>query len=334
MKFANTQLNYLFIVLAGLALLYMFAYKRRTSLLKKFAAEHLLPNITASFNAKKQNLKTALILAAVFLSIVALLRPQWGFHWEEVKHRGIDIFVGVDVSKSMLTPDVLPNRLSRAKLALEDLVKDLRGDRIGLIAFAGSAFVQCPLTIDYDGFLLAIEDLNPNLIPQAGTNIERAINEALKSFTTGSQGTERALIIITDGENHEGDPLRAAKKAQKENVKIYTIGVGTKEGELINIVDEQGKSTFLKDREGRVVKSRLNEKLLKEIAFKNGGTYIKSTTTRFGLNVVYNNKIAKLEKKELESRMEKRHEERFQIPLVFALILIFIEPFIANRRKQ
>jgi len=324
----------MFILLIVFAGLYAFRYKKRASLLARFAQDSVLDKINSGYDKKKQNLKTVFIMSAVFLSIIALLRPQWGFHWREVRHQGVDIFIAVDVSKSMLTKDVLPSRLARTKLAIEDIVQYLKGDRVGLIAFAGSAFIQCPLTIDYNGFLLAVEDLNVNVIPQEGTNIEVAINEALQSFAAGSEGIKRVLIIITDGETHQGNPLPAVEKAKAKNIKIYTIGVGTKEGELIDVAQEEGQSSFLKDKQGRVVKSRLNEELLKDIAFKSEGTYIKSTPTQFGLDLIFKNKIAQLEKRQSTSKMEKHLIERFQLPLVFALLLIFIEPFIANRKNR
>lgn len=334
MKFTNPQLNYLFILLGCLFLLDSFAYKRKIALSKRFARPQLLSAIALTFSAKRQWEKRAFILMAIFLSILALLRPQWGFQWEQVKQGGVDIFIAVDVSKSMLSQDTLPNRLERAKLSLEDLVKNLRQDRIGLIAFSGSAFVQCPLTVDYEGFLLAAKDLNIKTIPKGGTNIERAIDLARESFIAGSEGTQRALIIISDGESHEGNPILAAEKAKKENIKIYTIGAGTKEGELIRVFDEQGNQIFLKDQTGQVVKSRLNEDLLQEIALKSEGSYIHSTATQFGLDTIYENKIAKTQARQIKSNREKRLKERFQIPLALALLLIMIEPLVAEQRRQ
>jgi Ca-activated chloride channel homolog len=333
MNFANLHFNYFFIVLAAVAILYRFAAKKKKFLLRNFADPHLLKNIAVSYNQKKENLRVIILLAALLLMILALLRPQWGFVWQEVKHSGVDIFVAVDVSKSMLTKDVLPSRLGRVKLAIEDLASQLQGDRIGLIAFSGSAFVQCPLTIDYNGFLLAANDLNAGIIPQQGTNIASAINQAITSFSAGSEGTSRALIIITDGESHEGDPIAAAARAADDKITIHTIGVGTTEGELISITDENGNSSFLKDDQGRVVKSRINESLLQQIALKSHGTYIKSTPIQFGLDFLYKNKIATMDKKEFKSSREKRLLERFQLPLVLALLLLCFEPFISKRDK-
>jgi len=334
MKFFNFGYNYLFVFVLIVGAIYIFALKRKQILLKSFAEIHLLPRLINSFAKKQDKIKAMLVLGALILSVLALMRPQWGFVWEEVKQRGSDIFVAVDVSKSMQTKDVLPSRLQRAKLALEDLVSKLHGDRIGLIAFAGDAFVQCPLTIDYSGFLLSVKDLEPGIIPRQGTNIEQAIRKSVESFSHGSEGISRALIIITDGEIHEGDIKKAAVYAAENKITIYSIGVGTTDGELISILDETGKTSFLKDSKGQVIKSRLNEEVLKSIALETKGTYIKSTPTQFGLEVIYNNKIAAMDKKEMNSSMEKIFLERFQLSLLLALCLLVVESCITNRRKD
>jgi Ca-activated chloride channel family protein len=334
MKFANPYYNYLFIVLAFIAILYYWAYKKKMSLLADFADKNLLKRIAGSFSQKKENKIKIVLLSALCLMILALMRPQWGFVWQDVARSGSDIFVAVDVSKSMLTKDVLPSRLARAKLAIEDLAGQLQGDRIGLIAFAGSAFVQCPLTIDYNGFLLANSELQAGIIPKPGTNIANAIDQAIKSFATGSQGTNRSLVIITDGENHEGDFLKLAAQAAEEKIKIHTIGVGTAEGELISIQDPEGKTTFLKDSQGRVVKSRINETILQEIASKTGGTYIKSTPIQFGLDFLYKNKIMQINEEGQTTSREKKMLERYQLPLALALFLLFLEPFLNTKKED
>lgn len=334
MRFANGHLAYLFLFLIALAGLYLFSFRRKKALLGKYADQVLWTHLLSSFAQKRQNLKFLFVLTAIFLMIIALLRPQWGFHEEDISRRGVDIFIAVDVSKSMLTQDVLPSRLARAKLAIEDLVNQLKGDRIGLVAFAGSAFVQCPLTVDYDSFLESVEDLDVNLIPRGGTDIESAINEARWSFATGSEGIYKTLIIITDGESHEGDAIAAAAKAAQENITIHTIGVGTAEGDLIRVVDEQGSGEFLKNKEGDVIKSRLNDDQLKQIAFKGKGAFVKATSTQFGLDLIYNNKISAMEIKDIEGKSEKRYTERYQIPLALALVLLLLEVFIGERIKN
>ena len=333
MNFINTHFNYLFLVLVALLMFLVFSAKRKAALLEAFADKRSLVWLVAAYSRKKDNLKIAFIIIAAFFVIIAMLRPQWGFVWEEVEHKGVDVLIAVDVSRSMLTKDVLPSRLERTKLALEDLVQQLRGDRIGLIAFAGGAFVQCPLTIDYNGFLLSVRDLNTQLIPQPGTNIENAIIEAMQSFDKGSEGADRTLVIITDGESHVGDALKAAAKAKQANITIHTIGVGTAQGELIEVQDSDGKPGYIKDQQGQIVKSRLNEKALQELAFAAEGTYIRSMSTEFGLELLYNSKIEDKEKRKMKSTIEKRRTDRFQLPLALAFLLLFIEPFISNRKN-
>jgi len=233
----------------------------------------------------------------------------------------------------MLANDVKPNRLERSKLAIKDLIRKLKGDRIGLIAFSGTAFLQCPLTIDYSGFLLALNDLSVGTIPRGGTSISSAIKMALKSFEGGQRG-QNVLIIITDGEDHEGDAAGLARKAEKEGVKIFCIGIGTAQGELIPLVDESGEKSFLKDRQGNVVKSRLNERILGQIALTTGGAYVRSRGAEFGLDLIYEQKLSRMEKKEIKARMAKRYHQRFQLPLAIALILLTIEPLINDKKKQ
>ena len=280
----------------------------------------------------KQKLKAGLLLAAAILIIFSLMRPQWGFHWQEVKRRGLDIIIALDTSKSMLAEDVKPDRLERAKLAIRDFTKNLKGDRIGLVAFSGTAFLQCPLTVDYGGFLLSLDSIDTNTIPRGGTSIASAIKEAIKGY--GSQEKKyKTMVIITDGENNEGDPFEAAEEAKKNGIIIFCIGIGTKEGELIPLIEEGGQRQFLKDREGNVVKTRLDEGTLEKIALITGGSYIRSTATEFGLELLYRERLSKMERRELEGKMNKRYIERFQIPLAVALFLILLEAAISDRKQ-
>lgn len=323
---------YLFWLIPLLFIFYLWAVRRKEKAKERFARKPLLNELTLSLNIKRQRVKSILLFCAITLSIFSLMRPQWGFHWREVKRKGLDILVAMDTSKSMLAEDVKPNRLERSKLAVRDLVRKLKGDRIGLIAFSGSAFLQCPLTVDYNGFLLSLDSLDTDIIPRGGTSISRAIEEAIKGYE-GGQKKYKVLIIITDGEDHEGDPVKAAEEAKREGVKIFCIGIGTKEGELIPVTDEKGRTTFLKDRQGNVVKTRLDEKTLQKIALATGGSYIRASGAEFGLDLIYEKKLSKMEKRELKSKMVKQYEERFQIPLVCAFILLLIEPFISERKK-
>ncbi|MCM8797826.1 MAG: VWA domain-containing protein, partial [Candidatus Omnitrophica bacterium] len=205
MKFANTQAAYIFWLIIALIGFFLWVNAKRNRLLATFADNNLLAELLDSFDIRKYRFKQGLIIAFFSLAVFSLMRPQWGFKWQEIKRKGLDILVAVDVSKSMLAEDIKPNRLERTKLALGDFVKHLKGDRIGLIAFSGSAFVQCPLTVDYNGFLLSVGALDTNIIPKGGTSISSAIRQAIDSYEGGLK-KYKVLIIITDGEDHEGDP--------------------------------------------------------------------------------------------------------------------------------
>ena len=332
MRFAQPFILYVFLLIAAGIVFYLLSFRERGKRLEKFVQKELLAELLSSVDLRKQKLKAILILTGIILGLLALIRPQWGFHWEELKREGLDIIIALDTSKSMLAEDVKPSRLERSKLAVRDLVKQLSGDRIGLVAFAGDAFLQCPLTVDYNGFLLSLEAVSTDAIPRGGTSISSAIREAIKSYA-GGQKKYKVLIIITDGEDHEGDVQSAAVEASKEGIVIFTIGIGTKEGELILVQGESARKEFLKDQEGNVVKSRLEETPLQKIALTTGGSYVRSSSREFGLDLIYREKLAKMEKREVESRLIKHYEERFQIPLALALLALLLEPLMSDRIK-
>ena len=310
----------------------VWAFRRRRRALEQFAQPQLLAELSELTAWGRKRLKAALTVLGLLCLVLALAGPQWGFRWQEVKRRGVDILIALDVSKSMLAEDVKPNRLERAKLAIQELVPLLSGDRIGLVAFAGTSFVQCPLTADYGAFSLALEALDTDAIPRGGTDVAQAIRESLKAFAA-SPADSRALVLITDGESHEGDALAAAKSAAEAGVKMFAIGIGTAEGELIPITDEHGQRTFLKDRDGRTVKSRLDEEALQRVVLATGGSYLHATATSFGLDRLYHDRIAALHPHEGESSRVKQYELRVQWPLAAALLLLGIEPILGDRRR-
>lgn len=331
MQFANSAyVSWIFVGILAIAAFYVWSFARRSRLITRFAEKKLADDLGASAPVSRKILRAAFIGLAMVLCIAALARPQWGFEWEETKRVGLDIIVSMDVSKSMLATDVKPNRLERSKLAVKDMVKRLNGDRIALIAFAGSSFLQCPLTIDYDGFMLALDDLTTSTIPRGGTDISSAINEAIGIFA-GGDSKFKVMIIITDGEYLEGDTLRAADRAKEAGIKIYCVGVGTPEGELIPSFGERGQKEYLEDNQGNVVKSKLNEDVLKKIAILTGGSYVRATQREFGLLLLYDTSISKLEKREIESKMRRRYNEQFQIFLAFALLFMILEPMIPEK---
>jgi Ca-activated chloride channel family protein len=332
MYFANQ--NYLptiYLATASLIIMYALVLMRRRVLMERFSAKALVGNMAASASIGRKIFRMVVMVLAVFMCLVALARPQWGFIWEETKKTGIDILIAVDVSKSMLATDVKPNRLERSKFAIKDLVKKLGGDRIGLIAFAGTSFIQCPLTIDYNGFLLALDDLTTASIPRGGTSITSAIREAMGIYK-GPEKKFKVLVIITDGEDFEGDALAAAKQASDLGIKIYCVGVGTAEGELIPAIGDKGERGYLADRSGQIVKTRLNEDILKKIAISTGGSYVHATQAEFGLVLLYDKSISKLEKKDMDAKMRRHYHERFQYFLALAILLLFIEPLLPERK--
>jgi Ca-activated chloride channel family protein len=295
--------------------------------LAAFVAAELLPVVAPDADQRRRTLRAALLTAATLCLVLALAGPMWGFRWQEVKREGVDLVVAVDTSRSMLATDVKPNRLARAKLAVQDLLGELHGDRIGLVAFAGSAFVQCPLTLDQGAFTQSLDAIQVGIIPRGGTSLTAAIDTALDAFE-GRQGKHQALVLITDGEDHEGKVKEAAKRAADRGVKIYAVGIGTADGELIPV---EGGS-FVKDRSGQVVKSRLDEETLKDIAVDTGGAYLHAAGPNLGLADLYRDYIGTMEKRELATTLERRYEHRFQIPLAVALVLLVVEPLVGERR--
>jgi Ca-activated chloride channel family protein len=230
----------------------------------------------------------------------------------------------------MLTQDVKPNRLDRAKLAILDLIKQLQGDRVGLIAFAGTAFVQCPLTLDYAAFSESLRAVHVGIIPKGGTALADAVVAGVEAFE-GRQGQHAALVLMTDGEDHEGGLDEATRRASEAGIRVYTVGIGTAGGELITI-EENGKATYLKDRHGQVVKSRLDEETLRKVATETGGAYLYAKGPDLGLDELYVDYISKMEKRDLKTAMQRRYEERYQWPLALALVLLALEPLVGEKR--
>ena len=332
MKFAEPL--WLFAGLAACGLL-IWAWRRydarqRTSL-AAFASSHIHAQLTASFSVARRNLQRVLFAASVALLFVALAQPQAGFRWEEVKRKGVEILFAVDTSKSMLTPDVKPDRLTRAKLAIDDFLGHLDGDGVGLVAFAGNAFLQCPITLDYDAFNESLDALDTNTIPRGGTDIASAIREA-QTALANRPGSDKILILLTDGEDLEGSAIDAAKAAAQTGLKIYTIGVGTSNGDLIPVPAENGGG-FVKDDSGQFVKSHLDEAGLKAIAEATGGSYAPLGPQGQGLNTIYQNYIAPLTKHDLSSRQQKVYIERFQWPLAASLGLLLASLLVGTRKN-
>jgi len=329
MKWHNPDTLLWLLALLPLLLVTGLMIKRRIKLLGRMAEQGLWPTMLPGHSPKRQRFKNFVRLLAIALAIVALARPQWGFKWEEVKQRGLNIIVALDTSKSMLAQDIKPNRLQQAKWGVRDLIKELRGDRIGIVAFAGDAFLQCPATIDYAAFLMMLDDVYVGIVPIGGTDLFQALDTSIESFEKSEETqADKVIILISDGEGHTGDPLSLLPQLKEEGIRVFTIGVGTKEGELI-----QTSEGFVKDKAGNVVKSSLNETILERIAFETGGFYVRSAPGDFGLERVYQQGIAELQREERESRMSKSWSERFQWLLGLSLLLLVVETGIRPTKK-
>jgi Ca-activated chloride channel family protein len=318
------------LVLVPLAIAFFaWAFRRRERDLARFVDAALLPSVAPDLDRRRRRARAALSVLGLALIILALAGPMWGFRWQEVRSEGVDLVIALDTSKSMLATDVAPNRLARAKLAIQDLLTELGGDRVALIPFAGTSFVQCPLTLDRDAFRESLESVEVGIIPRGGTNLPAAIESALEAFE-GRQGSHQAIVLITDGESHEGDIDEAVKLAAESGIKIFTVGIGTAGGELI---PAEGGG-YLKDRKGQVVKSRLDETTLQKIAIDTGGVYLHAAGVDLGLGALYRDHIATMDKRELESTMERRYEHRYQIPLIAAFLLLAAEMLVGERASR
>lgn len=330
MNFVKVQLLYLIWLMPLLFVLIMLGMQRRRRILSRFSSHHGLRSIAPRVCERRRWIKSGLLLAAVSMLVVALAGPRYGYRWQEIERKGVDIILALDCSRSMLAKDILPSRVDRAKREVYDLLTLLRGDRIGLVAFAGTAFLQCPLTIDYDAFYLFLNALAPDFLPVGGTDLAQAILTASDAFDKQAH-TEKAIILITDGENTgSGDPLAAAQIARQSGIKIFSIGMGLTAG--VPVPDLKGG--FQKDRSGKIVLTRLDEALLQQVAADTGGAYVRSVAGDMDLDVIYRQEIrGKMEAVELNSGRKKIWQDRFQWPLLAAAILLLVELLIPSARK-
>jgi len=324
-------------LLAGLAVAAMTSWifhllqKKRQATLEKFAGAQLLGRLTRHVSLTRRRWKNILLLLAIALLFAALARPQYGSTWIEVKRKGIDILFALDTSKSMLAEDTKPNRLQRARLGIMDFVAKLGGDRIGLMPFAGTGYLMCPLTLDYDAFTNSLNSLNTDIIPLGGTNISAVIEEAEKVLH--NDANHKVLVLLTDGENLEGDAVRTAREAKGKGLTIYTVGVGTPGGELIPLADG-GSTGFVKDESGKYVTSRLDDKRLTEIAEATGGIYAPLGNNGEGLEKIYQQKLQLIPKEELMEKRQKVPIERFSWPLTMAFFLLLLEFLLPERKAE
>ncbi|MGD8922971.1 MAG: VWA domain-containing protein [Candidatus Zixiibacteriota bacterium] len=325
-----------FLLLVGVLLLGVFVFwalSHKKKLLKRFGDIPLIMKNAPYISFGRQRTKAVLLLVALAFGAVSLARLQFGTHLELLKREGIDMMVAIDVSNSMLARDMKPSRLEKAKQQLYSIIDRLEGDRIGIVAFAGDAFVQCPLTLDYAAAQMLLSVIDNQTVSKQGTNLGYAIETANQSFKK-DETAQRVLILLTDGEDHGGDAEAAAQQARKEGVKIYTIGIGNPQGEPIPILDRNGNQVgFKKDpATGDVIVSRLDETTLQKIALATGGKYYHATPGEMELDRIFD-EISKMEKTELEGKLVTKYDDRFQWPLLMAIILVVGEFFISEKKK-
>lgn len=337
-KMGRPEYLWLLWLVPALVVFYLFVFRSRRRLLERFASPELLERIVSGVSVPRQTFKVSLVVLGVGLLVLALTQVKYGFTWEDVERQGVDIIVALDVSDSMLVEDAESgggiSRLERAKREITDLLRILEGDRVGLVAFAGTAFIECPLTLDYAAAEIFLDDLDTDLIPVKGTAVGTAVRTALEAFKKSTHDS-KAIILITDGEDHSGEALMAAGEAKIQGVRIFPIGIGRDEGAPIPAPG----GGFRKDRRGEVILSKLDETTLQKMALNTGGRYVRSVTGDVDLEKIYVQGIkATLEDQELGSRRRQHWKDRFQWILALCLVVLMIEPLIpervSSRKKQ
>lgn len=332
-RLGDPQMLWVLWLVPVVAAVLLWSARRRRRGMAAFAEAGMLPRLIAGRSPAREVLKAFLILVGLAAMVLALARPRWGFTWEEVQRRGVDIVVALDVSDSMLVEDVEAggglSRLERAKRKLADLLGTLEGDRIAFVAFAGTAFVQCPLTLDYAAAELFLRAVEPDLVPLKGTDLAEALDVSRKAFDASP--SSKAIILITDGEDHEGRVMEAVERVKEAGIRVFTIGIGREEGSPIPAPG----GGYRRDRSGEVIMSRFNEALLQKVALETGGRSVRSVTGDLDLETIYDRGIkATMEDSELGSRRRQRWEERFQWALGLALVALALEPLVGERSRR
>jgi Ca-activated chloride channel homolog len=310
---------------------FIWAYQRRKAALRRFAALPLIGKLTPSAGLSRQVVKWTLFCLFFLFMVLAVVRPRYGVKMEMVERKGIDIIVALDISESMLAEDITPNRLERAKHEIGKLIDMLRGDRIGLVVFAGESFVQCPLTLDYGAAKMFLNAVSTGWVERQGTALAEAITRSADAFRSQTR-KHKVLILISDGEDQEGDAEAAAKKAADEGIIIHTIGIGSESGVPIPLRRSSGNIVYKKDRNDNLVLTRLNPVILEKIAIKGNGSYYHAGGDLDLARII--GEIASMEKKEFGASAITTHEERYQIPLLIALLLLLAEFFIPERVRR
>lgn len=328
-RFANPEFLYLLLVLPVILVFYAYSFISRRKAIKRYGNPELLLALMPEVSEKRQNLKFWLLFFAIGVMIFVAAGPQFGSKLETVKRHGVEIMVCLDVSNSMLAEDVAPNRLEKAKQMLSRLTDGFANDKVGLIVFAGDAFTQLPITSDYISAKMFLSSIRPEMVSTQGTAIGAAINLATRSFTP-NEASDKAIFLITDGENHEDDAVGAAKKAAEKGIRVHLVGMGQPQGSPIPL---GGGTNFLKDREGNVVISKLNEQMCQEIAAAGNGLYVRADNTNSALRALQK-EVEKMNKSEQESKIYSEYDEQFQLLAWIVLVLLIVEFLIMDRKNR
>ena len=332
LRFEHPDYLYWLIVIPVLVIIYILFRLGQKRRFERFAKIGMRKELVPGYSTRRSNFKFIIFLLMIACGILALANLQSGSKMEEVKREGIDLYLAVDVSNSMNAEDIVPSRLERSKQAINKLIADMKGDRIGVIVFADKAFVQLPITTDYSAAKMFLSTINTSLVASQGTAIAEAINLALKSFP--DEAHSRAIVIISDGEDHENDAaVKAAQEAAKQGVRIYTIGMGLADGAPIPEYNQYGHQTgYRKDRNGNTIITRLDEQMLQKIAEAGNGIYVRASNSNVGLSKIYDD-INKMDKTEIEAKVFTDYEDQFQWFVGAAIILLLIEIFISSGKK-
>lgn len=326
-RFAHTEYFYLLLLIPLMVVLFEYCLAQRKRRLARVGTSTAIARLAPEASVKRARWKFWLLVLAVVAIVLALARPQFGSKLKEVEREGVEIMVAIDVSNSMLANDFEPSRLERTKYAVGRVIEGLSEDKIGIIVFAGDAYVQLPITADYLTAKNFVQQISPSQVTKQGTAIGTAIDMAIGSFSSQS-GNSRVLVLVTDGENHEDDALVAAERAAQQGVTIYTIGIGTPEGAPIRIGDD-----FIRDSEGEIVVSKLDEEGLQKIALTTGGAYVRASSQNVGLDDIIG-LINQTEKAKFETEVFEEYDEQFVLPVVVALVLLVLEFFVLQRKNR
>lgn len=329
-RFAHPELLYLLIVIPLLIVFYVIMVKRKKQAIAAFGNPELLKPLMPLLSFKRGTWKFVLWLLALLFVIVGVAGPQFGSKLQQVKKKGVELMIALDVSNSMMAEDIKPSRLEKAKMAISRMVEKLSNDKIGLIVFAGDAYVQLPITTDYSSARLFLSGINSDIVPVQGTAIGSAIDLAARSFTPETE-TSKAIIMITDGENHQDDAVEAARRAHEKGIIIHTIGMGLEQGAPI---PEKGRpGQFMKDGSGNVVVSKLDEETLRQIAKAGEGLYVRASNTEVGLTQLFD-EVNRMDKTLLEEKVYSDYAEKYQYFLLVGLFFVFVEFMILGRRNK